>query len=63
MLKEPLEGRPSTGVLAAERLAKAVEALWLNVSMRNRYAQLLNAAQHLNLHKAQLSPALFKASY
>lgn len=62
VLKAPLEGRTTVGMLASERLSQALEALWLSVSARNRYAQLLNTAQHLGLHKGHLPPPLYKVS-
>ncbi|BDA50233.1 probable mediator of RNA polymerase II transcription subunit 14 at N-terminal half [Coccomyxa sp. Obi] len=56
----PAEGLGSVGAAAADRLARALEALWLSLSVRARYSQLLSAAQHLGLHRAQLPAALLK---
>jgi hypothetical protein len=50
------------GVVAAERLVKVLETLWLIVSARSGYARLLSDAQHLGLHRATVPPAIYKAS-
>ncbi|EIE23245.1 hypothetical protein COCSUDRAFT_63601 [Coccomyxa subellipsoidea C-169] len=57
----PAEGLGTVGAAAADRLARSIESLWLNLSVRSRYSQLLSAAQSLGLHRAQIPPALLKA--
>ncbi|CAL8465259.1 g4794 [Coccomyxa elongata] len=56
----PAEGLGSVGAAAADRLARALEALWLNLSVRARYSQLLSAAERLGLHRAQIPATLLK---
>ncbi|KAK9903582.1 hypothetical protein WJX75_009266 [Coccomyxa subellipsoidea] len=57
----PAEGLGTVGAAAADRLARSLESLWLNLSVRSRYAQLLSTAQSLCLYKAQIPAALLKA--
>ncbi len=56
----PAEGLGSVGAAAADRLARALEALWLNLSVRARYSQLLSAGERLGLHRAQIPATLLK---
>ena len=56
----PAGGLGSVGAAAADRLARALEALWLNLSVRAKYSQLLSAAERLGLHRAQIPAALLK---
>lgn len=58
----PGNGQATIGMAAAEKLTRALETLWLNLSVRSRYSQLLAAAQHLGLHRAQIPPALLKVT-